>query len=62
MVAARRFRRGGPAMSKERARAVDAFAAAYARKRGGRVRVRPDVWRELREAGADMSLYICDAR
>ncbi|CAA0087870.1 Uncharacterised protein [Starkeya nomas] len=49
-------------MSKERARAVDAFAAAYARKRGGRVRVRPDVWRELREAGADMSLYICDAR
>lgn len=49
-------------MSEDRARAADEFAMAYARKRGGRVRVRPDVWMELRAAGADMSLYICDTR
>ncbi|GLK74219.1 hypothetical protein KHC23_02225 [Ancylobacter dichloromethanicus] len=48
--------------SPERVRASDAFAVAYARKRGGRVRVRPDVWLELRAAGADMALYICDTR
>jgi hypothetical protein len=49
-------------MSVERARAADRFAMAYARKMGTRIRVRPDVWAELREAGADMALYICDAR
>ncbi len=51
-----------PPLTHERARAAEAFALAYARKRGGRVRVRPDVWLELRAAGADMSLYICDTR
>lgn len=51
-----------PTLSAERIRAADAFAMAYVRKRGGRVRVRPDVWMELRAAGADMSLYICDTR
>lgn len=50
------------ALTEERVRAADAFAIAYARKRGGRVRVRPDVWLELRAAGADMTLYICDTR
>jgi len=49
-------------MSVERARAADQFAMAYARKMGTRIRVRPEVWTELREAGADMALYICDAR
>lgn len=49
-------------LTAERVRAAEAFALAYARKRGGRVRVRPDVWLELRAAGADMSLYICDTR
>lgn len=49
-------------MSVERAQAADRFAMAYARKTGTRIRVRPDVWTELREAGADMALYICDAR
>ncbi|SCW78949.1 hypothetical protein [Ancylobacter rudongensis] len=51
-----------PPLTQERVRAAEAFALAYARKRGGRVRVRPDVWLELRAAGADMSLYICDTR
>lgn len=49
-------------MSFERAKAADAFAMAYARKTGARVRVRPETWVALREAGADMDLYICDAR
>ena len=51
-----------PPLTADRVRAAEAFALAYARKRGGRVRVRPDVWLELRAAGADMSLYICDTR
>lgn len=51
-----------PVLTEELARATDAFALAYARKRGGRVRVRPAVWIDLRAAGADMSLYICDTR
>lgn len=48
--------------SEERVRASDAFAVAYSRKWGRRVRVPPDVWLEMRAAGADMSLYICDTR
>ncbi|MCK0209081.1 hypothetical protein MWN33_13680 [Starkeya koreensis] len=49
-------------MSEDCVRATDAFAMAYLRKRGARLRVRPEVWRALSTAGADMSLYMCDAR
>lgn len=49
-------------MSAEEARATDAFAVAHFRKYGTRLRVRPDVWLKLREAGADTSLYICIAQ
>ncbi|WP_202911135.1 hypothetical protein [Ancylobacter sp. TS-1] len=49
-------------MSEEVVRASDAFAMSYLRKRGARLRVRPDVWRALSAAGADMSLYMCDTR
>lgn len=49
-------------MSEESVRASDAFAMAYLRKRGARLRVRPEVWSALNSAGADMSLYMCDAR
>lgn len=49
-------------MSAEEARAADEFAVAYARKYGARPRVRADIWLKLKEAGADVSLYICMAQ